>query len=560
MSQEFSRRSFLQGTGVVAAGLAAAGLTACAPSAPAADKKEELSATGSDTSTSARWSWEVAPEPIADDQIAEVVETDFLVIGAGIAGVSTACSLAENGGKVTVIEKCDTFSCRGGHYGSVNSSFWKSLGVEHDPADIARSWVAQCNSRGNERLMWTFLNRSGEAMDWAVEKCERNGAIPLPIDAVYKGPTYEEFLGTILFVPGDNAFEGANPGNIPCTSIYNDAVAAGVQFVFNTRAEQLVKDGDRVVGVVASTDDGYKKYVGAKAVILATGDISGDDEMCEAYSPLMIRCEQTQYVPLGANTGDGQKMGMWIGAKMEDTPLAPMIHPQAYVRISHYFLSVSSRGERYMNEDVWAQGKALGALTAPGNSDHAYSIFDSTWLDNMADTIEIGGGMFWQGSGSTYQSEYNPENDQKFLDEGLESGMVKQGNTVEELADAIAADEPEFDKQAFIDEFNRYNQLCRDGKDVDFGKRSELLFELATPPFYAAKFGGCRMVAPGGLLINTKSQVLDTNDYPIEGLYAVGNVSGGLYAVDYPLVVPGNSHGRAVTFGWLLGRQLTGVE
>ena len=68
------------------------------------------------------------------------------------------------------------------------------------------------------------------------------------------------------------------------------------------------------------------------------------------------------------------------------------------------------------------------------------------------------------------------------------------------------------------------------------------------------------MTAPGGLMVNTRSQVLDNDDNPIEGLYAVGNVSGGLYAVDYPLVIPGNSHGRAVTFGYLLGRQLTGVE
>ena len=67
------------------------------------------------------------------------------------------------------------------------------------------------------------------------------------------------------------------------------------------------------------------------------------------------------------------------------------------------------------------------------------------------------------------------------------------------------------------------------------------------------------MHCPGGILINTNSECLDANGQPIPGLYAVGNVSGGPYGVDYPLVILGNRHGRAIAFGWLLGRELTDV-
>lgn len=253
------------------------------------------------------------------------------------------------------------------------------------------------------------------------------------------------------------------------------------------------------MAVVASTEDGYKKFVGRKGIIMATGDISGNGEMCERYSPLMIRCEQSQYIPEGANQGEGQQMGLWIGAKLKEGPFSPMIHPQAYLQLSQSFLFVNTRGNRFMNEDTWGQGKSLGVLNT-------------------------------------------------------------EGNTFEELAEAIAADEPDFDKAAFVAEAERYNELCRNGKDVDFGKRDRLLYEIKNPPYYAAKFGPCRMVAPGGMLINTKSEVLGEDDRPIPGLYAVGNCSGGLYSVDYPLVILGNSHGRCVTFGYLLGRQLTGVE
>ncbi len=492
---------------------------------------------------------------------------------AGIAGVAAACSLAENGAQVLVLEKGDTYSFRGGHYGSCNSGRWKAAGVEHDPADIARDWIAQCNSRCNERLVWTFLNRSGEALDWLADKVEAHGGTVRLLGVVYKGPTYREYEGTMMFIPDGaaqgNAFGGgiANDDSQKITtsemaiySLYGDATAAGAEFSFGVSAEQLVMEDGKVTGVVAKGADGYRKYVAAKGVILATGDVSGDDEMCEAYSPLMLRCKVSQYVPEGANTGDGHKMGLWAGAKMEQGPFSPMIHPQGYVRISHYFLMTNTRGRRFMNEDTWSQGKSLAALTTPGNNDHAWSVFDSTWLDQIPDTIPIGGGMFWVPSGWEYGTPWTPDADRGFLEKGLEDGMVKQGDTVEELAAAIAADEPQFDEAAFVAEFNRYNELCAAGKDVDFGKRSELLYEIATPPFYAAKFGPCRMTAPGGLLVNTESQVLDHDDDPIEGLYAVGNVSGGLYAVDYPLVIPGNSHGRAVTFGYLLGRQLAGAE
>lgn len=567
LSGNLSRRNLFKIGGALAVSAATANaLIGCAPSSPVS-----ASETANTEPVSNQWSWEVAPDPIADSDIVETVEHEFIVVGAGIAGVATACALAENGGDVLVIEKNNTYSFRGGHYGSLNNSRWRAAGVENDVAEVAKAWIAQCNSRCKEPLVWKFLNNSGEAMDWAIDKAEAHKCMPLLIDAVYKGPMYQEYRGTMLFIPGKESLDSAvspealaTRGNADLSvsecvifSLYDDALVAGAQFVFNAPAQQLVQEDGKVTGVVTLESDAYKKYVGTKGIILATGDIGGDDEMCECYSPLMVRCQQTQYVPLGANTGDGQKMGMWIGAKMEDAPFSPMIHPQGYTRISHFFLFVNTLGHRYMNEDTWSQGKSLGALTTEGNADHGWTIFDANWLNEIPQTVEIGGGMFWEGSGHTYGQEWSPDNDQGFLDSGLENGMIKQADTFEELAELIAQDEPNFVKEDFLAEVERYNQLCAAGEDTDFGKRSELLFELNTPPYYAAKYGPCRMVAPGGLLTDTDSRVLDENDRPIEGLYAVGNVSGGLYAVDYPLVIPGNSHGRAITFGYLLGKELT---
>ena len=101
---------------------------------------------------------------------------------------------------------------------------------------------------------------------------------------------------------------------------------------------------------------------------------------------------------------------------------------------------------------------------------------------------------------------------------------------------------------------DRYNELVNLKDDSDYGKRAELLFPIRKAPFYASKFGPAKLIVSGGLLVDTRLRVVDERRTPIPGLYAIGNVAGGLYGVDYPTIIPGTSHGRAVTWGYLAGR------
>lgn len=566
-----SRRSLFKLGGAMAAGAAALGVMggcAAAPAPKSAEGDGEAN-TKASAAEDARWSWETIPAAIGDEQVAETIEHDYVVVGAGLAGCSTACSLAQNGGDVVVLEKTSTYGARGGHFGSINTKRWVDAIGETDPALVARDWVAQCNSRCKEPLVWEFLNNCAEAMDWCLDLATDRGFTPKMVEATYKGATYHEYYGTyVISAPEDFKASAKSDesrancpeaiGNSAVFVLRDEALVNGATFVYDSPAVQLVKEGNRVSAVIAQDADGYKKYVARKAVILTSGDISGDDEMCERYSPLMLKCERTDYVPLGANTGDGQKMGIWIGAKMEEAPFSPMIHPQGYARLNHFFMIVNTLGKRFMNEGAWSQGKSLGILTTEGNAGHAWTIFDDKWLEEIPQTLEIGGGMFWDSRSHMYGNEWAPRDDENFFKTADEAGWVKKADTIEELADLIAAEEPNFIKSDFIEQVDRYNEMCRNGKDTQFGKDPGLLFELKNPPYYAGKTGPSRMVCPGGLLVNTDSQVLDENDQPIEGLYAVGNVAGGLYGVDYPLVILGNSHGRCITFGYLLGKHLTG--
>ena len=125
-----SRRAFF-GLGATAAGAAVAGLAGCSPApqsdaaAPATTGGTTMPATGTAT-----YEWEIAPEPITD--IASTVDTDILVIGAGLSGCACAAAAAEKGGKVTVVEKTGSFNGRGGGFGAINSRYMEAQNIVVD--------------------------------------------------------------------------------------------------------------------------------------------------------------------------------------------------------------------------------------------------------------------------------------------------------------------------------------------------------------------------------------------------------------------------------------------
>ena len=128
-------------------------------------------------------------------------------------------------------------------------------------------------------------------------------------------------------------------------------------------------------------------------------------------------------------------------------------------------------------------------------------------------------------------------------------------DTLEELADLIGVD-----KDAFLATIARYNELVKAGEDEDFHKPSEFLFPVEESPFYAAKVGVALLAIVGGLSVNTSLQVLNTEKKTIPGLYATGNASGDLYAIDYPINCAGNSNGRCFIWGYLLGGIMEAAE
>ena len=506
------------------------------------------------TNIDPKWgSWAERPAPVKPGDIVRTEETEVLVVGAGIAGMSCVLSAAEAGAKVTVLEKTGYYAARGFNIGVVNSSLMRERGYYNDPDEVAREWIKRCGNRCDERVVRKYVTRSPEAMDWLLDIITRPeyGVRPELQGCLYKGETYRELIGSHIFYDGPISRAGKIGGMTDVVEcMYVESQKYDVKYLFNTPMEQLIVEDGRVVGVYGRSEEGLIAVRASKGVVLATGGIDGNDEMCADLCPIANKTAEKLYWPKGGNLGDGHRAALWAGADFEDLPFPAMLHPQAYRHPSWCFLFVNPSGHRYMNEDNYLQARSLGVIKE--GVKYCWSIFDSDWREKVPATLPYGGGLFWGNDYAIGRStEFQLAGEEAKLEQGLKGGYAFAADTPEELAGKM-----EVDPAVFAETFTRYNAMCAAGKDEDFGKRPELLIPLDKPPYYAKKIAVALLAVVGGVRVDAESRALTPEHKPVPGLYALGNTAGGRYGVDYPLMIPGNSHGTALTFGYLLGRAL----
>ena len=560
-----NRRSFITGTAVLAGAAVATG-TATA-------RADETEADAAETGYTPDFM--KAPDPIPEDQITETIDADIVIVGSALSGLCACRSAIENGAtNIVVIEKAETWQYRSNQFGTIGGKIQEDLGIKIDKNAAVGQLMKECGYRPNQRILNLWADNSGEAFDWFLSPMEGQYVVeaesdpydveeghlsvrkthwPEPENSHTENDYYPIFSDCQILLPDMGPWVEA---------IYNICVEAGVTFKFSTWARQLVRENNEgpVTGVVCQDADGnYIKVNAAKAVLLATGDFAGNPDMMAYYVPWATRFASIfpnrDAAGDPTNTGDGQRMGMWIGAKMEEGPLAPMTHHLGGPLGMDSFLLTDIYGERFMNEDVGGQPFQNQLSRLPQKT--AWQIFDANWPDQLQ-YMDCGhGNVSWyvdddEVPGGSYGR--NAYISQEMFDSGFEGAGV-QADTIEDLASAMGVDAEKL--QATID---RYNELAKAGNDEDFGKRADRMFPIATPPFYAYKLTDTvLLVCMGGLQTNTDFQVLDTNDEVIPGLYTVGNTQGGRFLVDYPLPCPGISHGMAMTHGMLVGRILAAL-
>jgi hypothetical protein len=543
-----SRRTFIQGTAIGAVGLAGAGLlTGCSP--------KETPSDGQAGSSTGKWSWETKPDPIPASEIKKTVDTEVLVVGAGLAGTCAVLSAHEAGAKAILIDKNDTWAARGGHITAFGSKLQQEMGINVDYRHVIRRWVYWAQGRCKEDLLWLFAEKSGACFDWVMDQVEPRGLKVAMWDGYFKGPDYTEYPVTHFFyqdgtnfIYQDGNIEGA--GNGVLLPILEEIIKEkGIDIHYKTPAVQLVRDGNGpVTGIIAGEAGNYTQYNASKGVIIATGDYASDKEMVERYDPFALQADSQIYFPNKCNTGDAHKMAMWVGGAMQKVePHAAVIHLESGAQ-SYAFLHVNALGQRFKNEDVNTQSKSCSKHYEPDGI--AWTVYDADGLQQVKKQIDagIGGGLFY---GQTFQrigTEFDLEAEQQVLDLHLSNGKVVTADTLEGLAAKMGVP-----ADALAETVQRYNEMVASQNDKEYGKRSELLTPIVKAPFYAGKLLSTVLTMVGGLRTNTNLNVLDENDQPIENLYVAGSAAGDFFANDYPTICPGIGHGRCITFGRLAG-------
>jgi fumarate reductase flavoprotein subunit len=480
--------------------------------------------------------FETTPPPIPPGKISETVTTDVVVVGAGISGLTAAASAAEAGARVIQLEKGETFHHRGLHNAALASKLQKKAGIEVDRDSVIYTLMEFAAYRNNQQLVKLWADNCDRVMDWLIDMASISG-VDVILDTTTKPWYFPNYPIIHVFLP-DRQESLAK-------MLMEYGQARGLDIRWETPAVQLVREGKgRVTGVIARNAKGdYVQFNARKGVILCAGDYGNNPEMVKRYLRPAAQNLKVVYEP-DVNTGDGHRMGLWVGADIDDTPHCAMIWDFAVFSHTGLFnmgrqpwLYVNSNGERFMNEDLPYGYECNQILQQPGNC--AYAIWDAKYDDE------------WPKMQSQCCKNMGPPTflwNPKQLEEAIADGNVQTAPTMRELAQKIDVPADALESTAA-----RYTELARMGEDLDFGKHPDRLTTLEKPLYYACKMETRRMVILSGLKINTRLQVLDSERQPIPGLYAAGNNSGSFFGDTYASTVPGLTHSRAWTFGRLAG-------
>ena len=511
-----------------------------------------------------------APE-IADSEIAETIDTQVLVVGAGNAGLMTAARAAVGGASVLVIEKAISSQTERHWLGAIGTKEQEEHGTVIDKNKVVVELCKYASHRCDERLIRLWADHSGEVIDWYAEQVAKyNPGVYLhhewdvgegDHDTFYMPPTMHNFQDDIP--EHDYSGDTAKYGLSSLTSVVLDN---GGEILYSTPLVKLEQDeSGRVTGAIAQNADGqYIRINAEKGVALCCGGYAYNKEMLATLNPdaYITTVEADATVNC---VGDGIKAGMWIGADKDPDPTA-MIFDRGLIMPgqipdgdwtksglfhmgSQPWLKVNLKGERFCNESVPYDFVLHAAFMEPGHLYH--SVYDSNWMEHVAQFHQFGCARIIPSPSGGKLQIFSPEAEAGLLMAMEQAGFIQKADTIEELAEKM-----QVPVDTFVETVKRYNELCEKGEDEDFGKEAYRMIALDKPPFYSALQGGSLLCTLDGLRINTKMQVLDKNGDVIEGLYAAGDCSGGFFAHNYPEYIVGVAVGRTLTEGYLLGDEL----
>ena len=353
-------------------------------------------------------------------------------------------------------------------------------------------------------------------------------------------------------------------GNALAARLYYSLQQQKVPVLFGASAQELVFEGDRVVGARVTQEGRTRNIKARRGVVIATGGYGHNARLRQQFMPSPT---PPHSVACASNTGDGIELGLRHGAIVQPalqgpgafwTPVSVTrradgsagVYPHLSLdRAKPGLIAVNGAAQRFVNEGCSYHDfvQAMYATTHAGTpSIPAHLVCEQDFV------ARYGLGAIHPGTTQ--------------LDRAEREGYVVTASTLEGLARKL-----QLDPQALAATVQRYNAMARDGKDVDFGKGdTELnrfngdprqqpnpcLRPIENGPFVAVTVWPAEIGTSTGLVTNADGQVLDAQEAPIDGLYACGNDMASIMAGSYP--GPGTTLGPALTFGYRVAKHAAG--
>jgi len=426
---------------------------------------------------------------------------DVIVIGAGGAGLTAAITAADNGASVIVLEKMPIQGgntlISGGEYAAPGNWIQTEEGIEDNAEQFYNDILKGGDNENDPSLVRVLAENALAGANWLKD---------------YIGMEFEDHM---LFFGGHSVERSLVPKNATGYEMISKLTAKldekNVPLHKNTAATELIQNQEgKVTGVKAQYGNQTVTYNANKAVILATGGFGANLDMRVKYNETMN--ENILSTNTVGSKGDGIEMAERIGAQLTD-----MEYIQTYPTCD------AQSGALLYVGDVRMEGRSILV-----NKEGRRFVEELERRDVISNAvIEQTGGvsyMFWDesamsdsGLAITHEAEYN----------GLilRKQLVK-ADTIEEAAVFFDIDAAELKKTV-----ENYNQYAKDGKDLEFNKRGELV-PFGEGPYYIMVSKPAVHHTMGGVKINTEAQVVDIDGNVIDGLFAAGEVTGDIHGTN----------------------------
>ena len=485
------------------------------------------------------------------------VDADVVIVGAGGAGMTAALTATSEGKSVVILE---SQSMVGGNSvratGGMNAGktvyqdeneFAEGAGVEktlkaaaEKYADnetitalaktVSEQWAAyQANPTGyfdsvelmeldtmiggkginDPELVETLCANSADAIDWLDEH-----GITLHSVSSFGGASVKR-----IHRPVNAEGKTVSVGSYMIPLLEENCKKAGVQILLNTTANEILTDANgAAVGVKATGSTGETVTVNAKAVVLTTGGFGANLDMVVKYKPELKGFMTTNAAGI---QGQGIEMAEAIGAAtvdMDQIQIHPTVEANTAALITEGLrgdgaVLINAEGKRFIDE-VGTRDVVSAAEIAQTGS-YSWLVVDQAMVDNSS-----------------------------VIQGYIKKGYTVTGQTYEELAKAMGVDEA-----AFAETMKTWNGYVEAKNDPDFG-RTSFAKALDTAPYYAVKVTAGVHHTMGGLKINTNTEVLKADGSVIPGLFAAGEVTGGVHGANR---LGGNAVADFTVFGRIAG-------